>query len=120
MTKLLPELGDLFAGCVFDGEIVAFDEGRPYFPLVCDRLLHGDTGIPLTYVIFDVLAVDGETTIARPYQERRALLERLNLDRGPWFLVETFDDGEALFRRPLRARVGGCGGEAPQPALPTT
>jgi ATP-dependent DNA ligase len=52
MTKLLPDLADLPAGCVFDGEIVAFEDGRPHFPLVCDRLLHGSTQIPLTYVIF--------------------------------------------------------------------
>jgi bifunctional non-homologous end joining protein LigD len=97
MTKLLPELGDLPARCVFDGEIVAFDNGVPHFPLVCDRLLHGDQGVPLTYVIFDLLALDAEPTTARPYRERRALLEALNLGRGPWYVPDVFDDGDALF-----------------------
>jgi ATP-dependent DNA ligase len=91
------ELADLSAGYVFDGEIVAFKDGRPYFPLVCERLLHGSTRVPLTYVIFDVLAADGEPTMGQPYRERRALLDCLGLGRGPWFISEPFDDGKALF-----------------------
>ena len=90
-------LADLPAGYVFDGEIVAFEDGRPYFPLVCERLLHGSTRVPLTYVIFDVLAADGEPTMGQPYRERRALLDCLGLGRGPWFISEPFDDGKALF-----------------------
>jgi ATP-dependent DNA ligase len=53
MTALVPELGDLPAEASFDGEIVAFADGRPDFPLVCQRLLHGERSVPLTYVIFD-------------------------------------------------------------------
>lgn len=60
MTDRLPELGDLPAGSVFNGEIVGFEDGVPHFPLVCGRLLHGDRRLPLTYVNFDLLAVDGE------------------------------------------------------------
>jgi bifunctional non-homologous end joining protein LigD len=97
MTDRLPELADLPAGCIFDGEIVAFQDGVPHFPLVCERLLHGERTVPLTYVIFDVLKVDGEPVSTRPYRERRAVLETLNLGRGPWYVSDTFDDGEALF-----------------------
>jgi ATP-dependent DNA ligase len=32
MTKLLPELVDLPAGYIFDGELVAFEEGTPALP----------------------------------------------------------------------------------------
>jgi hypothetical protein len=56
----LSELSDLPAHGIFDGELVAFADGRPHFPLVCDRLLHRDNSVPLTYVIFDVLELDGE------------------------------------------------------------
>jgi ATP-dependent DNA ligase len=97
MTPLLPELGDLPAEAVFDGEIVAFSDGRPHFPLVCDRILHRDSSIPLTYVIFDLLAFDGEATTHLPYRERRQLLENVKLGSGLWFVAETFDDGRALF-----------------------
>jgi ATP-dependent DNA ligase len=43
MTTLLPELAELQAGAVLDGELVALnEEGKPHFPLVCQRLLHGN------------------------------------------------------------------------------
>jgi bifunctional non-homologous end joining protein LigD len=97
MTSLLPELADLPTIGIFDGELVAFAAGHPHFPLVCDRLLRKDASVALTYVIFDLLALNGESLVGRPYRERRALLEELNLGRGPWFVAETFDDGGALF-----------------------
>jgi bifunctional non-homologous end joining protein LigD len=97
MTRLLPELADLPARGLFDGELVAFADGVPHFPLVCERLLHGDRSIPLTFVVFDVLELDGETVIGLPYAERRALLEDLALGAGPWFIAEAFADGVALF-----------------------
>jgi ATP-dependent DNA ligase len=39
MTPLLPELRSLPAGFVFDGELVAFDNGLPHFPHLTRRLL---------------------------------------------------------------------------------
>ncbi len=50
----------------FDGEVVAFADGVPHFPLVCERLLHGDRSIALTFVLFDVLEVDGEPVMYLP------------------------------------------------------
>src|SRR3954466_14685603 len=40
MTALVPGLEALPAG-VYDGELVAFVDGVPYFPAVCARLLNG-------------------------------------------------------------------------------
>jgi bifunctional non-homologous end joining protein LigD len=97
MTPLLPELADLPAEATFDGEIVAFADGLPHFPLVCDRLLHRDRSVPLTFVIFDVLMLDGESAMRLPYRERRQLLDTVSLGTGPWFVAEAFEDGEALF-----------------------
>ena len=45
-----------------------------------------------------MLAVEGMPVPARPYSERRALLERLDLEGPHVRLVATFEDGEALFR----------------------
>jgi ATP-dependent DNA ligase len=75
MTALVPELRSLPEG-VYDGELVAFDHGIPWFPDVCARLLNGDRSIPLTFMVFDVLALDGRETMRLPYLERRRLLER--------------------------------------------
>jgi bifunctional non-homologous end joining protein LigD len=97
MTTLLPELNDLPVSGIFDGELVAFADGVPHFPLVCDRLLHGERRVPLTFVVFDVLELDGEPVMHQPYRERRALLDELALGRGPWFVADAFGDGAALF-----------------------
>jgi bifunctional non-homologous end joining protein LigD len=98
MTALVPELEALPAGLVLDGELVAFDDdGLPWFPSVCDRLLHGDDSIPLTLVVFDLLHERTESLLHLPYRERRARLEALEL-RGPsWHTSERFDDGERLY-----------------------
>ena len=99
MTALLPELADLPDTGVFDGEIIAWDDGRPYFPLVCQRLLHGDRSVPLTFVIFDVLELHGEPTAGLAYDDRRRMLEDLELGVGPWAVAPVFTDGETLFAR---------------------
>lgn len=97
MTALLPELADLPNTGVFDGEIIAWDDGRPYYPLVCQRLLRGDRSVPLTFVIFDVLELRGEPTAGLAYADRRRLLEDLELGLGPWAVTPVFADGEMLF-----------------------
>jgi ATP-dependent DNA ligase len=57
MAERLPELADLPAGLVLDGELVALGkDGLPSFPRLSDRVLHGRDGIPISYVVFDVLA----------------------------------------------------------------
>jgi bifunctional non-homologous end joining protein LigD len=88
MTSLVPELGDIAAQGIFDGELVAFADGKPHFPLVCDRLLHGDRTVRLTFVAFVVLELNGEATLSLPYGRRRSLLDELDLGAGPWFVPE--------------------------------
>jgi ATP-dependent DNA ligase len=57
-------------GCVFDGEIVALDEtGRPMF----NDLLFGRR--EPTYIIFDLLFIEGADVRSAPLKERKALLE---------------------------------------------
>ena len=71
---------------VLDGEIVALDsKGRPSFSRLQRRMhvirptvqLRND--FPVTYYVFDVLALDGEPTTALPYLERRQLLDSLGM-----------------------------------------
>jgi bifunctional non-homologous end joining protein LigD len=40
--------------------------------------------LPVTYCIFDVLYLDGRSTTALPYTQRRELLERLDLNGPHW------------------------------------
>ena len=98
MTERVPELRELPSGLVLDGELVAFNEaGAPHWPLVVERVLHGNTAIPLTFVAFDMLRVDGHDVTCNPWHQRRALLEGVWLDCGCARLAEVFDDGQALF-----------------------
>jgi bifunctional non-homologous end joining protein LigD len=98
MTSRLPELAALPADAVLDGELVALgDDGWPNFPLVCTRMLNGDTRVRLTYIVFDLLELDGQPTTHLPYVERRRLLESLQLEGPHWRTSPSFDDGEALF-----------------------
>src|SRR5688572_32844729 len=45
MTPALPELENLPAGLVLDGELVAWKGHEPHFPALCRRMLNGDTSI---------------------------------------------------------------------------
>jgi bifunctional non-homologous end joining protein LigD len=78
---------------VLDGELVAFDAGgRPSFQRL-QRRMHlrdpneirrrtGDT--PVTYMVFDLLYLDGSSLMSRPYEERRSELEALGLEGEAW------------------------------------
>jgi bifunctional non-homologous end joining protein LigD len=89
---------------VLDGEIVVFgDGGWPEFEALQPRmhvssasqaaLLAGQT--PVTYLIFDLLQLDGRPLFERPYAERRGLLDSLELSgpfwqTPPWFGGQDF------------------------------
>ena len=73
----LRELIELLDGhaAVIDGEIVALGaDGRSHFELLQN---HGRGGGPAHYMAFDLLWVDGESLLRRPYRERRRALEEL-------------------------------------------
>jgi bifunctional non-homologous end joining protein LigD len=98
MTPALRELSGMPSGLVLDGELVAWRGREPYFPLVGRRILNGDTSIRLNYMIFDLLGIDGTSLVERSYEERRSMLEQLDLQGPYWNVTETFDDGPSLYR----------------------
>ncbi|WP_119727450.1 non-homologous end-joining DNA ligase [Thermomonospora amylolytica] len=83
----LSGLADLVHGheVVLDGEVVAFQGGRPSFERLQRRMhvAHPDTRlirqVPVRYVVFDVLYLDGRSLLGMPYADRRALLDGLEL-----------------------------------------
>jgi ATP-dependent DNA ligase len=78
MTEHVQFLVHLPVRAVLDGELVAFDhEGKPDFPLVCEAVLHRHASIPLTFVAFDLLSVEGRSVTREPYVERRRILEEM-------------------------------------------
>jgi bifunctional non-homologous end joining protein LigD len=78
---------------VLDGELVALDPtGRPSFEKLqprmhvsgAARIRRLTSSVPVTYFVFDVLHLDGRSTVGMPYRERRALLEGLGLSGPSW------------------------------------
>jgi bifunctional non-homologous end joining protein LigD len=109
ITVAYPELAGL-AGvapdAVLDGEIVALDRaGRPSFSRLAERMHVRDRArasalaatVPVTYMIFDLLALAGEDLAGRPYRQRRQALERLAPAGAHWLVPPSFPDGEATF-----------------------
>ena len=100
--ELVAQAADI-EDALLDGEIVAFDEGRPSFERLQQRMhVRGRADlarlvqdVPITYVVFDVLRRYGVDLTARPYTERRATLERFGADHPDWTISPTFDDGPA-------------------------
>jgi len=98
ITARYPELRGLgralgARAALLDGEIVALDaEGRPSFERLQGRMhVASDAGVrrrmestPVSFMAFDVLHLDGRSTLARPWSERRALLDELELDGARW------------------------------------
>ncbi|MGH2865143.1 MAG: DNA ligase D [Solirubrobacteraceae bacterium] len=98
VTAAYPELRALNRSlgsheAILDGEIVAFDEhGRPSFQALQSRMhLRGEAAVrrlahsqPVTYVLFDLLWLDGHSLMSLPYTERRARLQELKLQAAHW------------------------------------
>src|SRR5215471_3514662 len=95
-TARWPELATLADGvnardAILDGEVVVLDaKGRPDFSSL-------QTGAgPVTYIVFDVLQVDGRDVTSLPYADRRRVLEDL-VEPGPhWLVSPRHSDGDAL------------------------
>ncbi len=91
VKKLSRQLGARDA--VLDGELVAFDaDGRPSFGLLQQRIHQTTESVvrrrmkshPVTYVIFDLLYLEGQSLMGEPYSRRRKLLEDMKLSGESW------------------------------------
>jgi bifunctional non-homologous end joining protein LigD len=106
LRPLGPALGA--TAVVLDGEIVAFDaEGRPNFGRLQQRMhvtaaaavRRLATDVPVSFLAFDVLHLDGRSTLPLPYDDRRALLESLALAGPSWATPPAFvGDGAAAMQ----------------------
>jgi bifunctional non-homologous end joining protein LigD len=122
ITQQYPELRRLgrqlgSRDAILDGEIVAMDEqGRPSFARLQHRMhLTRDTEIrrrakeiPATYMLFDVLYLEGRSVMGRPYEERRALLESMALEGPSWQTPKYHrSEGSALLEASARQGLEG-------------
>jgi bifunctional non-homologous end joining protein LigD len=107
ITSRYPEVGRLNRAlshhrAVLDGEVVALDaDGRPSFGALQRRMhVASESAVrrlakemPVTYVIFDLLWLDGRSLMELPYVERRARLDELALGEGERWRVPDYVRG---------------------------
>jgi bifunctional non-homologous end joining protein LigD len=95
ITATYPELGRLHERMVaidamVDGEIVAMKDGRPSFESLQSRVNLQDKtsiekamkSIPVTFMAFDLLYVDGRSLLEIPVEERKQMLQDVVVPSG--------------------------------------
>jgi bifunctional non-homologous end joining protein LigD len=104
ITRRYPELEALHAAlgkrtAILDGEIVALDDlDRPSFPRLQRRMHVNDVTqikrltreVPILFVLFDLLYLDGRNLMPLPYTQRRAMLEELTLAGPHWQVTPSY------------------------------
>jgi len=121
LTQRFPEMVQMrkhirAKSCVFDGEIVVYDaDGRPDFNALAQRDSVDDPGLieerakqlPATYVVFDVLELEGESLIDKPLSERRDILA--DLIRNAHHIEQVFwtEHGTVLWKEAKRRKLEG-------------
>ena len=108
VTDAYPELAGLAkavstSSCVIDGEIIARDRsGRPNFSLLQQRMNVADArevarlrdDVPVSFMAFDVLEINGLDCTSLPYRERREFLRDI-VDTSDLIDVPPAFDGDA-------------------------
>ncbi|MCL6559251.1 MAG: DNA ligase, partial [Firmicutes bacterium] len=110
-TQQYPEIAEylpsIFKGrsAVLDGEIIAICGGKPSFQRLMRRDRTSDPiavkflmeKIPITYVVFDILLLDGKDLTDLTFQTRNEILKSLVPSADPVMAADTFTSGTALF-----------------------
>lgn len=90
---------------ILDGEVIALKDGKPSFYEVMkrdglrkmSRVQTVKKQVPITYMIFDLLYLNGNWITNRPLSERIELLREICEPCDHIQLVSCFEDGKALF-----------------------
>ena len=99
-----------------DGEVIALnDRGLPDFRTLQERMhVRKPTAaarlaeqLPATYMVFDVMRLDGKDLTGMPLGERRGILRGLGLEHSTWQVPEAYDDGQMLFDATLQQGLEG-------------
>ncbi|MEV0153031.1 non-homologous end-joining DNA ligase [Micromonospora sp. NPDC050686] len=109
ITVAYPELitlAEQVDDALLDGEVVLFTDGQPSFTALAERMHVRNAakaarlaaGVPVTYMIFDLLRLRGRDLTGLPYRERRAELEALGLGAARWAVPPAFPDGPATYQ----------------------
>lgn len=104
----LQALAEVGHDLLLDGEVVVFEDGRPSFGALAERMHVRDMRRlgrlrerhPVTFLVFDLLRLDGRDLTGEPLAVRRELLEGLAADGSLadvwWQVPGTYADGATL------------------------
>jgi ATP-dependent DNA ligase len=93
LTTYFPEVAaavveQLPSGTVLDGELVVYRGGRCDFAALHERVSgRPSLAVAASFVVFDVLTIDGRDVRGLPYRKRRKRLRRLLADARPPLMV---------------------------------
>jgi bifunctional non-homologous end joining protein LigD len=119
VTVAWPELNRSPLGdrdLLVDGEVIALNErGLPDFRVLQDRMHVRNAAsaarlaerLPATYMVFDVMRLDGRDLASMPLGERRKILGDLGLEHSTWQVPDAYDDGPMLFEATLQQGLEG-------------
>lgn len=93
------------SSAVLDGEIVALKQGKPSFPTVMRRdssripeaIRYLQGLVPVTYIVFDLLFVNGKSLLDEPLSARSLKLQNILTDADQIKIIEDFTDGPRLY-----------------------
>jgi DNA ligase D-like protein (predicted ligase) len=112
----LSELKELVTGsAILDGEVVVLRGGKPEFQLAIERLNAPALRVsylarrfPASYVVFDILRLNGEWLLKKPLMERKRILEEA-LKEGRHVVIADFveEQGEEYFEAALKLGLEG-------------
>lgn len=115
-TARYPELANVADYCsadsvILDGEVVAFADGKPSFQQVMRRDSTSSgrlAGLPsVTFMVFDLLYLNGQSIVNQPLAERQRLLERYVRPSDNVQLVKNFPDVAGLLAVTREHRLEG-------------
>lgn len=99
-----------------DGEVICLDgSGRPDFRTLQQRIHISSAGaasrraatVPATYMVFDLLRLDGAWLLDQPLARRRELLAGIDLAGTGWQVPDVFDDGAMLLEATRQQQLEG-------------
>jgi bifunctional non-homologous end joining protein LigD len=111
VSDYLPELMGLVDALdgrrvILDGELVACPNGEVDFYALAPRMMHtgrmarwAASQVPITFVAFDLLHLDGQDLTGLPLVERKRLLDELHLVGPAWAVNGWYPgDGHTLYQ----------------------
>jgi len=102
ITYRYPELERALAGsctgCILDGEIAVFAEGKPSFHSLAERdhqsermrIDYLSQALPASYVVFDIIYAEEKSLIEMPLRERKQILHQELEEREEVSIIDSF------------------------------